>query len=1761
MKDLKELLNKTLTPKQTIGILSFIGLFMFVTVFASNSISTTNTNTQTASVSTALNQAKVGNMVQSTTQTCTSATKNGVTWTFDKSYTCGQYVNGDWWVVGPIKITDISPKPIVGRNGSILYPQAMDLVGTLNQAFDDRIWSTPYVDSYNIGKNISITSPLSISGQSSLVSTVSNTTDSAPAVGETIEAFAILTVLDSAAPNGSFRPTYFGGEYNHPYKESNLNYNALGKFDKTKLSSIPSMSASVDRFDKTWYEQGTHSFTRLLHARYMGLRGYGKDMAIQTGDAGILLNLNYSDAEKRDLLVRIVQYGIDINGGLSNGLTWYNDGGHNMGRMMPFMIAAMTLNNGDMKAKLSEVGNFHETHSTFYVTQKDVDTSRYQANWYPDILPPDVGCTLTEKSGTVVVGCPRKILPYKQADIGMPEWRVNYNENWAGNNWDAYYRDVVGSVLPVLASVSKLMGTESLINHPALFDYAKRHIYYSANRFTQSQYYNGYDNGDAYGFADGGRYGGNYPTGHTLYASPFAYNPITSTHRDFYFAVEGATPININQYYVSPTGAGTKDGKSISNATTLANVATLSASKLNEEITFNFVDGTYGTYTDTALRTKKHTWKAINKHGPKFTVLNLNGDNLNVDGFSVINDGSGTTGMQISGSNNEVSNSIINNNSRHWAVSSSVVVNASGNIVRDSEILNAGRVLSLNGRNIQILRNKIHGSTSSLVQSRGADGLLFEGNHLWDSEHLIAQDAYCVSGTGPKIDWPCEYSTATPHENLFSIRFPQQGLVIRGNFFEGNGSPVPTIRIRDGEDASVTVTTDNPIIIENNVITELKAYTGNIFLKNNYISFADFGICSGVHGGKSTLSQVTGNIIGRYGVKGSCSSTYGTAITDQSNVIQAYNVIGRNIEYAKIAATDVMLNGDWDMPHPTESYLVNFGSSVFEDYQLKANTLPINFVKQYAPTTDALGKSRVGDADAGPFEYQGTISNTYTLTTNATNGTITKSPNQTSYTSGTSVTLTAQPNGGYTFTGWVGCTPLTTDPNKCTVTMDANKSVTANFTAVPVNPVTLYSSSQVLNLDGTQTQEISVDDSKITNAITVSARIKRSSDVNQYPGIVSDEDYPGNKGYYLGDLSSTTNSPVCFRINGSAGYAYRACESSAQLNSSEYIHYVGVFDGSTKKVSLYRDGVLVSQTTHTASSIATDTGIEEIGWNFKGSIKDVVILNYAVGPNAPELNPEPVIPTTPVITTPLNNTIFPSNTTNVAVSWTGDATNYMIRYITTNNSTGVSTTNTANTTNKTYSVPVTQGNSYQFYVAAGTETNKSPETNVNFSVEKQVSQTYTLTATTTGTGSGTITGNLTEYNEGDIAILTATPDANSTVTWSSGCSAVSNNVCTVNMTGNITVTVRFELIPPQTYAISYNGNGNTAGAVPASQTKTENINLTLATQGTLAKTGYTFAGWNTNALGTGTNYAAGASYTANASATMYAKWTQINDPLPSKDKLVSITGPSTVEIGKTYDITVKYDAKAERYLTLDFKIPSSTTYVSLKQLVPAGIGKTYTFQLTIPSETSTTARLEYLSYLSTTGLWTTRTAYSLKSGIRATGGSIVVPIDSNLIYSSTQTYNHNGFQTQEIAVDDSKITNALTVSAKVMRNTSTSTYIGLIKDEDYTGNKGYYLGDLYGGTINNSPICFRINGKSGDGAIVCEPSAVLSTSAYTHYVGVFDGVTKTVKLYRDGVQVASKVHPSSSISLDSGVEEIGDGLKGSIKDIQIFNKVLNGSLQ
>jgi autotransporter-associated beta strand protein len=76
------------------------------------------------------------------------------------------------------------------------------------------------------------------------------------------------------------------------------------------------------------------------------------------------------------------------------------------------------------------------------------------------------------------------------------------------------------------------------------------------------------------------------------------------------------------------------------------------------------------------------------------------------------------------------------------------------------------------------------------------------------------------------------------------------------------------------------------------------------------------------------------------------------------------------------------------------------------------------------------------------------------------------------------------------------------------------------------------------------------------------------------------------------------------------------------------------------------------------------------------------------------------------------------------------------------------------------------------------------------------------------------------------------------------------------------------------YPVTYNGNNNDLGTAPANQTKGQGIDLTLASNsGNLARSGFAFAGWNTQADGLGTDYAEGATYSTDAALTLFAKWT------------------------------------------------------------------------------------------------------------------------------------------------------------------------------------------------------------------------------------------------------------------------------------------------
>ena len=91
-------------------------------------------------------------------------------------------------------------------------------------------------------------------------------------------------------------------------------------------------------------------------------------------------------------------------------------------------------------------------------------------------------------------------------------------------------------------------------------------------------------------------------------------------------------------------------------------------------------------------------------------------------------------------------------------------------------------------------------------------------------------------------------------------------------------------------------------------------------------------------------------------------------------------------------------------------------------------------------------------------------------------------------------------------------------------------------------------------------------------------------------------------------------------------------------------------------------------------------------------------------------------------------------------------------------------------------------------------------------------------------------------------------------------SIAGNTTLYANWTGNVT----------------YNGNGSTGGTVPTDATNYESgATVTAATNsGGLVNTGYSFAGWNTAANGSGTAVAAGSSsYSFIGNVTLYAQWT------------------------------------------------------------------------------------------------------------------------------------------------------------------------------------------------------------------------------------------------------------------------------------------------
>lgn len=143
----------------------------------------------------------------------------------------------------------------------------------------------------------------------------------------------------------------------------------------------------------------------------------------------------------------------------------------------------------------------------------------------------------------------------------------------------------------------------------------------------------------------------------------------------------------------------------------------------------------------------------------------------------------------------------------------------------------------------------------------------------------------------------------------------------------------------------------------------------------------------------------------------------------------------------------------------------------------------------------------------------------------------------------------------------------------------------------------------------------------------------------------------------------------------------------------------------------------------------------------------------------------------------------------------------------------------------------------------------------------------------------------------------------------------------VHNTSEITITKieiwNVDSSTPSTYSVTYDGNGKTGGSVPTDGTSYENNGsvTVLGNTGSLVKTGYTFAGWNTKSDGSGTDYVAGNTFTISANTTLYAKWTA--NTYSIKFNANGGTG-SMDNLAMTYGVAKNLTSNGFEHATLNF---------------------------------------------------------------------------------------------------------------------------------------------------------------------------------------------------------------------------------------------------
>jgi len=431
--------------------------------------------------------------------------------------------------------------------------------------------------------------------------------------------------------------------------------------------------------------------------------------------------------------------------------------------------------------------------------------------------------------------------------------------------------------------------------------------------------------------------------------------------------------------------------------------------------------------------------------------------------------------------------------------------------------------------------------------------------------------------------------------------------------------------------------------------------------------------------------------------------------------------------------------------------------------------------------------------------------------------------------SGTTVTLTATPATGSTFTGWGGAC---TGTGSCIVTMTAARSVTATFTP---SGGTTY----LLSVAKSGTGSGTVAGGPINCGSTCSASVASGTSVTLTATPAAGSTFAGWSGACTGTgscvLSMTAARSVTAAFNGTTP------STSVSINAggaaaSPFVADAYYSGGQAYTASRTIDTSLLSGTVP-PQAVFTSERWGEFSYTITGRTAgsaQVVTLYFAE----------------------IYWTAAGQRTFNVSINGTTVLSGFDIFAAAggANRAIARSFNTTANASGQVV---------IQFARGGGVDNPKVSGITVAAGGTDPDPTSYTLTVTRAGTGSGTVAGGTIDcgtvcaasFASGTSVTLTATPATGSTFAgWSGACSGTA--ACVVSMTAARAVTATFDTSSVPTYALvvtkSGTGGGTVAGG-PINCGATCSANVASGTTVTLTATpaaGSTFAGWSGACTGT-----------------------------------------------------------------------------------------------------------------------------------------------------------------------------------------------------------------------------------------------------------------------------------------------------------------------